>query len=172
MVFFKKKKEEKKIEEPISLPTIEELKKIVGKEQEEAKPKEILAIPKEIPEEIPKEIPKEEIEKLPAPPVPVFVKLEKYNEILDLLSSSKKAIETLVNSISLLEEIEEVRKETIRTIKSISTVVQERISDLEGYFLKPALKPKVEKKLKEIEGLETLIKDLKSQIQTLKSRLA
>ena len=173
MVLEKNDKEFKPQE--IKLPTLEDLKEeeesAKERKEETTKPEkseiQTLAPPTPTPQKPLPELPS--FPKLP--PVPVFIRLERYNDVIKSIGEVKNAISTLANSISLLEDVESVRRETLRTLKSVASLVDEKISDLESLFLRPAVKPKIRERLGEVKGLETLIKDLKSQIESLKNQL-
>jgi len=179
MLFGRKKEEVKKeVQEvqEIKLPTLEEIKKeTIGEKQvsEEVKPIQIeekiekpaLPLPEKKAEE--RKIKIEELRKV----APLFIKLEKYEEVLNIIDEVKSVLNLLRDSFSVFEENEKIRTETIETIKENIEMVGEKISSLDSILLRPAgYEEKREKEFKAEEVKDTLAA-LKSQIDKLKQEL-
>jgi len=178
MLFGRKKEEVKPEVQEIKLPTLEEIKKeTMGEKQvseEEPKPvqleekieKPALPLPEKKVEPESK-IKIEELRKV----APLFIKLEKYEEILNTIADVKSVLNLIKDSFSVFEENEKIRTETIEAIKENIEKVGEKISSLDSILLRPAgYEEKREKEFKAEEVKDTL-SALKSQIDKLKQEL-
>jgi small-conductance mechanosensitive channel len=124
MPLFGKKKEEpqpipEKTEE-FKLPKAEELAKDID-----------ISIPEE--PEVKTEKVRESRKEFP----PLFVKLERYEEILNTLNEVKNTLNSLKNSFFILNESERIRTETIELIKESIDKVERRVVALDEVLLKP-----------------------------------
>jgi chromosome segregation ATPase len=117
-----------------------------------------------------------EPEKLPPEPetyAPLFVKIERYKEVLNLLSEIKTTIVTLKNAFSVINELEKLRSETMKTIQASLNRVDTKVLSLDREFLRPK---GYEEELPEhfepeVENLSVIVEDLKSQVEKLKSKI-
>jgi hypothetical protein len=129
---------------------------------------------KEIPEKV---VPKivEKVEK-PKPvervrkEIPLFVKLERYDEILSTLNQLKITLQDLSNTLSVLREIDRIREANLRLFQESLSKLQERVSYFDSQFTRPTpLKPSP--KREEIKGVEEKINKLKSSLEKIKVEL-
>lgn len=139
MILFKKKAEKKIPEKVVPAPKIEE--KI-------EKPKVVEKVRKEI---------------------PLFVRLERYDEILSTLNQLKVSLQDLSNTLSVLQEIERIRDANLRMLQESLNRLQERVSYFDSQFTRPAFKPLPKKE--EIKGVEEKISKLKSSLEKIKVEL-
>ncbi|HDJ96724.1 MAG TPA: hypothetical protein ENG45_01485 [Candidatus Aenigmarchaeota archaeon] len=102
---------------------------------------------------------------------PLFVKIEKYAEILRMLNDIKNTLSTLKNGMKMLDEIEKIRKEVKEILTSSLNRIDARIVSMDQEFLRPKgfeeefptpMQP-------EVEHLQTVVDDLKAEIERLKS---
>jgi len=178
-MLFRRKKEEVKPEfqevQEVKLPTLEEInKESVGEKQvsEEVKPIQIeekiekptLPETKFEPE---RKIKIEELRKV----APLFIKLEKYEEILNTIADVKSVLNLLKDSFSVFEENERIRTETIEAIKENIERVGEKISSLDSILLRPAGYEERREKEFRAEEVKDTLSALKSQIDKLKQEL-
>jgi hypothetical protein len=178
-MLFRRKKEEVKPEfqevQEVKLPTLEEInKESVGEKQvsEEVKPIQIeekiekptLPETKVEPE---RKIKIEELRKV----APLFIKLEKYEEILNTIADVKSVLNLLKDSFSVFEENERIRTETIEAIKENIERVGEKISSLDSILLRPAGYEERREKEFRAEEVKDTLSALKSQIDKLKQEL-
>lgn len=147
-LFGRKKKVEEKIHEKLKFPELKELSK---------------------PEK------REEITK-PAS-APLFVKLERYKDILDTVSEIKMTMIKMRNAISILSELNNLINENLKMIKEAIDMMDKKIASLDSEFIKP---PSLQEKgLKEPPkvteefggGLSDVLSNLKNQVSQLKSEL-
>lgn len=156
MVFFKKKVEEevKKTEKGIR-----EIKQAVERE----KPVEDIK-----PIEMPK--PTEEPKK-PAF-APLFVKIDRYKSVLNMLNDLKATVILVKNAINVQENIEKVREDNRKLIESAINKIENKIVTLDSEFMRPkGFEDKMPPMLYESGSLEGVVEDLKVQIEDLKSEL-
>ena len=132
-------------------------KKDVGKEEVEKIKEETKDFPKV--EET--KIEKEEYS------IPLFVKIERYEEILSVLDELKILIRDASNAISMLNEIEKMRNENLAVIQRSFEKLKEKIEYFDSKFKKPRiLKESIPKQ--EISSIEESLNKLKSELEKMK----
>jgi len=153
MIF--KKKEDLSVEE--------RLKEIEKKIKGETKPENI---------EVPKTEIKKEVETKEEVSVPLFIKLDKYKNIVSALMQLKTYTIALKNSLVALEHIEKAREETISVLSKNLEKMNEKISELEKDLVKPIGFPYAPPEtFEELSTLQTSLTSLKSQIEQLKEEI-
>jgi len=179
MILFRKKKQEIQNIKPeplenLELPTLEDIKKL----EEEIK-KEIESSKKEIEtkENLENKVKKEinlhvdESVEISKPQLPVFVKLEKYQQIVMTLNDINSMIKSLESSLRLFKEIEKMREENLTTMRKELERLKEMLRKLNSIFKVEVRTEISEEREKEIKDLEKLLTDLKTQIESLKSEI-
>lgn len=154
MLFGRKKKEERH-EMPAELPPLS----LLDQPQLQMEP------PKSLP-------PKREQEK-PAV-APLFVKMDRYRQILTTIGNLKTALMIVKNSLATLNQIEKVRDETFSLVSDIVEKMDDKLIDLDNNLLRPAGfhdNTEVSTEQQDIRGIEATVADLQGQIQQLKSEL-
>ncbi|MEM5834253.1 MAG: hypothetical protein QXQ69_00175 [Candidatus Aenigmatarchaeota archaeon] len=136
---------------------------VVEKKVEEVKPK----LEEKSKEKKEEKIEEKKEEKIESPPV--FIKVEKYDEIVLEMGKIKDILEELKGILVSLKELEKTRKETLEEIHNISKDLEERVSKLYSTFLKPYSYEEVP--IEGTEEVENIIDELKSQIEELKSEM-
>jgi hypothetical protein len=196
-IFVTKKGEEPEIPEKIpEVPRAEELKDIARKlrellasEKAESKieikkPKEAEEKPEKIPIEELKEIakkieerPREEIKKEEVPEEkivgpPLFIKLERYHKILRHISELRRTLFVTKSAISTLAEIEKLREDNLKLLRKTIERIDNKLAELDRELLRPRELPEeYPEAATEVKGMESVITDLKSQLQSLKEEL-
>lgn len=169
MPLFGKKKEKTVPKEVIPpLPTIEKIMPI-----ETPRPTEkIIPLPPK-PENIekPKEIkPEREAER----PMfaPLFVKIDRYRQILNAIGYLKTSMVIIRNSLLTLNELDKAREETMKIIQEALEKTEKKISELDSELVRPSGYHELEKpEYQDVETIEATIADLKGQIEQLKSEV-
>lgn len=106
---------------------------------------------------------------------PLFIKLEKYRKILNMLNYIRTTMIMISNSISVLNELDRLRKENMKLIQDTLDRVNKHLMALDAEFMRPSglreMVPIMTHRIPEAptEGLEATISDLKYQIERLKA---
>ncbi|MEM5815000.1 MAG: hypothetical protein QXD89_00730 [Candidatus Aenigmatarchaeota archaeon] len=110
-----------------------------------------------------------EVEEVSAP---LFIKLDKYKNLVSSLMQLKTYLITLKNTIVAIEQLEKVRMESISTLSKTIEKMNEKISELEKYLVKPigfTFGPT--ETMEELFAVQSTLSSLKTQIENLKSEL-
>jgi len=160
MIFFRRKKEEEKTKD------IEEIKRVV--EEEKPSEEKVTEI-EEKPEETPTvEKPEEEKPKF----APLFVKIDRYRTVLNLLNDLKTTIMMVKNAIVIQKEIEKLTNDNRNLIESAVSKLDEKLSSLDSEFMRPkGFREEFPTVHEEKVGLKGVVDDLKVQVESLKSEL-
>jgi hypothetical protein len=165
MGLFKKKKPE---ERPKT--DLQEIKKAVGEEEK---------VPQTVPmKEIEKEVtPKPRADNKPEEVkkshkfAPLFVKIDRYNSVLNLLNDLKATTMMVKNAIVVQKEIEGLVEENRKLIEDGVKKVDNKLLSLDAEFIRPK---GFREELKSTVGgpeLDRVVDDLKTQVESLKLEL-
>ncbi|MEM7821626.1 MAG: hypothetical protein QXX38_02330 [Candidatus Aenigmatarchaeota archaeon] len=103
---------------------------------------------------------------------PLFVKLERYKQILDMLAEIKTTISTIRTLISLLNEVDRVRKESFEVVGNAVEKLEKKLIALDSEFLRPKeFKEESTIETHGTEGLESVISNLKNEVDQLRAEL-
>ncbi len=105
---------------------------------------------------------------------PLFVKMDKYRQILTTIGNLKTALMIVNNSLSTLHQIEKVRDQTFDIITDIANKMDDKLIELDNNLLRPAGYKGMDESLEEqqdIRGIEATVADLQGQISQLKNEL-
>jgi len=118
--------------------------------------------------------------------VPLFIKLDRYKNILHTISDLKQTVTKVKNAFEMFSEMERVKAQNLRVLEAAVQKVEARLGDLDSEFLRPAgMKEKEVERPQEFsvaeevqngsngndEGLHGMISDLRVQISKLKEEL-
>ncbi len=104
---------------------------------------------------------------------PLFVKIDRYRNILAALGAIKGAINLLSNSFAALNELDRARTQTMGVIRSALDKVGKKLDALDRDLVSPAgfsTRPTAED-YQDSRNVESTVADLKGQIQQLKDEL-
>lgn len=122
-----------------------------------------------------KEVPGEEVrpEEVKKPAfAPLFVKLDRYRQILYLMNELKTTMVAIKNAFSVLTEVDKLREESSKMIKSAIDKVDKRLVDLDSEFLRPSgFQEEFPSETYSVESLEGIVGNLKEQVNQLKAEL-
>jgi len=163
-IFRRKKEEEIKKEEP--KPISEDVEKIKEIVEEDMKKEEL---PKKPEERIEKPV----VAKKPERFAPLFVKIEKYKEILTLLTELKKSIDFYMKVNEKLEEIKKLEAEMEKIKEEMVKKINSKIVMLDEYFLRPKeFEEKLPKPIEPgIEDFDSVVRDLKSEVESIRKKI-
>ena len=105
---------------------------------------------------------------------PLFVKMDRYRQILTTIGNLKTALMIVKNSLATLRQIEKVRDDTFNIVSDIIEKMDDRLIDLDNNLLRPAGFHESEQgspEQQDIRSIEATVADLQGQIEQLKSEL-
>lgn len=102
---------------------------------------------------------------------PLFVKIERYDSVLNLLNDLKANVMMVKNAIVVQREIEKLAEDNRRLIEESVNKIDNKLLSLDAEFIRPKgfmddFRPSEKK-----SGLDGIVDDLKSQLDGLKSEL-
>lgn len=104
---------------------------------------------------------------------PLFVKIEKYTDVLLKLDKSKEEIRSLAALLTLLMGIEETRKSAEMTIKNHIASLTEILISLDDDFVQPQEAEGLVRERREVKSdVERYVNDLQRELKNLKSELS
>ena len=101
---------------------------------------------------------------------PLFVKIDRYSSVLNLLNDLKATIMMAKNAIVVQKEIERLAEENRKLIEDSVSKIDEKIIRLDSEFIRPK-GFKDDLKTSKDSGLDGVVDDLKAQVDDLKSEL-
>ncbi len=120
-------------------------------------------------------------EAMPTPPkaekkqkpefAPLFVRINKYRQILHTMNYMKTTINAVKSSISILKELDKLRDENLRMVEDAVNTVDQRMLTLDSSFMRPSGFVEEVPQLQDVENLGVTLEDLRSQINQLKSQI-
>ncbi len=111
---------------------------------------------------------------------PLFVKLDRYNNILVALSEIKKGLEAIKNVFSYVSELENLKSDSFRMLHDMVERIDKKLLFLDSEFIKPPEFADVSKKVAtktgagvyaETAGLEDIIKNMKNKIEDIRGQI-
>lgn len=105
---------------------------------------------------------------------PLFVKMDRYRQILTTIGNLKTALMIVKNSLGTLKQIEKVRDETFNIVSDIVEKMDDKLIALDNDLLRPAGfhgSEEVSSEQQDIRSIEATVSDLQGQIEQLKSEL-
>ncbi len=132
-----------------------------------------------LPEQKPVEQKKEEVRhkevKEPERPsfAPLFVKIDRYRQILNAIGYLKTTMIMIKNSLMTLNELDKARDETFKLIQDAVEKLEGRLSILDQELIRPTGYHEIAEKpeYQDVETVEATIADLKGQIEQLRVEL-
>ncbi len=157
MAFFGRRKQEEHENMPVELPSLSSLDQ-------------------QFPLESPAPPPPQPIKKEPEKPAiaPLFVKIDRYRQILGTIGNLKTALVIVKNSLGTLHQIEKTRDATFEIVSDIVNKMDEKLVNLDNELLRPAGFHETSESSPEkqdIRSIEATVADLQGQIEQLKSEL-
>lgn len=99
---------------------------------------------------------------------PLFVKLDKYKQILGVVAQLKHTITIAKNSLHILDQLARLRDENLRVIKSSIENVEKNLVALDTGFMRPG-GYKEPQQTEDIKKLDKTLNNLQGQIEKLKT---
>ena len=104
---------------------------------------------------------------------PLFVKIDRYRNILTSLGGIKSTIGIVRNSFAALNELDKARTQTMGVIQSALEKIEKKLGSLDNELIRPTgfqTQPSPDE-YQDVHNVEATVADLKGQIQQLKSEL-
>ena len=149
------------------------LLELIREKREEVKPEAIPAPPKKpAAEEKKVEVKEEEFHPEEGEFAPLFIKVERYRQVLQNLEELKVFNKNIGRLLQISQELEGIRRDNLATLFKMFQKVNEKIESLYSGLLKPSsLKvPGVEARA-EITKLDDVLEDLKKEITILRDEI-
>lgn len=111
---------------------------------------------------------------------PLFIKIDRYRQILNTIGNLKTIMIMLKNSLITLNELDKARNETFKIVQDAIEKLENRLNSLDQELVRPSgfqerttttfdTTEKLE--YQDVETIEATIADLKGQIEQLKAEL-
>ncbi|NCO96924.1 MAG: hypothetical protein COY38_02155 [Candidatus Aenigmarchaeota archaeon CG_4_10_14_0_8_um_filter_37_24] len=161
MPLFQRKKPEEKPK-----TNMEEIKRLFG---EKGNLPKLEGMPEIKREEKPKMPPEKKEEKPKF--APLFIKIDRYSFVLNLLNDLKATTMMVKNAIVMQKEIEKLAEENRMLIEDNINKIDDKLMRLDSEFIRPKGFKEELKIRRDKPGLDTIVDDLKTQVDGLKSEL-
>jgi DNA-binding ferritin-like protein len=109
----------------------------------------------------------------PAVFAPLFVKIDRYRNIISSVASLRTTAVVVKNTLAVMNELEKTKQQTTTLMKEAIEKLEKRLHSLDAELIRPAgLNTQAPTEVyQEVHGVEATLADLKSQIQQLKNEL-
>jgi hypothetical protein len=104
---------------------------------------------------------------------PLFVKIDRYRNILSTIASIKTTVVVVKNSMSVLAELDRARQQTMSVVRDAMERIEKRLGNLDTELVRPSgFSANVpQETYSEVQGVESTLAELKGQIAQLKNEL-
>ncbi|MFH0949151.1 MAG: hypothetical protein V1802_01560 [Candidatus Aenigmatarchaeota archaeon] len=104
---------------------------------------------------------------------PLFVKVEKYKEILITIQELKTFLVGMKQLFSVMHELESVRSDALNILRATLQRVEKNVVEIDSEFLRPkGLDLPITRDDMELRHIETSLSDLQHQLGTLRKELS
>ncbi|QQG39648.1 MAG: hypothetical protein HYS81_04735 [Candidatus Aenigmatarchaeota archaeon] len=103
---------------------------------------------------------------------PLFVKIDRYKEILQKLEEIKVSLHSVTDTMVLLNEVEHVRDSTMKAMRQAVTDLTDVLISLDGEFVRPEEAEIEIPRSKERARVTQYVSELQSELSNLKKELA
>jgi hypothetical protein len=100
---------------------------------------------------------------------PLFIKIDRYKNILRSLSELKTTLAIAKNAFVMLEQMEKIKSDNLNLISNAMDKVEKKLVVLDAEFLRPSGFQDEMSDTYEMESLQGVISDLRTQIEELKN---
>lgn len=104
---------------------------------------------------------------------PLFVKIDRYRNILSAITSIKTTVVVIRNSLGVMMELDKARQQAMSLMRDAMEKVDKRLSNLDNELVRPSgfTTQTPMDVSQDVHGVENTLSDLKSQIAQLKNEL-
>jgi hypothetical protein len=102
---------------------------------------------------------------------PLFVKIDRYRNILKSLGELRTTLVLMKNAFAMLEQIDKIKDENMNLIASALNSIEKKLISLDSEFLRPSGFENELSETYEFENVQLVISELHSQIEQLKTEM-
>ena len=102
--------------------------------------------------------------------MPVFIKIERYEDLISIIDELKSFHSALVEVKRIIDEIEAVRSSALSLLDRVNSRIDNRIKELDSFLSRPKGLP-LEKKTKEARDIDEAVSRLKEELEQLKKEI-
>src|SRR3989344_434846 len=102
---------------------------------------------------------------------PLFVKVDKYRDIISSIHEMKLYVSSTKQVFSVLQEIESLRSETLNVLRTTMQRLERSVIEMDAELLRPQGVTMTEEKSSEVTHIESSLTDLQKQLMDLKREL-
>jgi hypothetical protein len=147
---------------------VKEAREIIKELEKEERETEKVSIKEEAP--VPEAKPEAE-QKVASEFAPLFVRIDKYKQILQTMNYLKTTMNAVKSSLSILKELDTLRQENLKMVEDAVVKVEDRLAGLDSNFMRPSGFSEEVPELRHVENVEITLDDLKGQINQLKAQI-
>ncbi|MBS3051366.1 MAG: hypothetical protein J4400_04400 [Candidatus Aenigmarchaeota archaeon] len=129
--------------------------------------KEVMEMPDE---EMPLQMPMAQLKEKESA-APLFVKVDKYRDIISTIHEMKLYVSTTKQVFSVLQEIESLRSDTLNVLRATMQRLERSVIEMDAELLRPQGVTMTEEKSSEVTHIESSLTDLQKQLMDLKREL-
>ena len=103
---------------------------------------------------------------------PLFIKLDKYKQILNLMAELRTTIATVKNTFVVLNELEKIKANSFKVLEKAIEKIEKKLISLDSQFLRPAgFEEEFPQEVAGMEELSDVLSSLKSQVEQLRREI-
>jgi chromosome segregation ATPase len=102
---------------------------------------------------------------------PLFVRINKYRQILQTMNYLKTTLNATKSTLSVLKELDKMRKENLKMVEDAIDKVEKRLLTLDSTFMRPSGYVEKVPEFHDVESLGPTLEDLRGQINQLKAQI-
>lgn len=102
---------------------------------------------------------------------PLFIKIDRYREVIQQLEEIRKTLGTIKNLLNLLANVDELKGETMNTFKDAISEVTDSLISLDEQFIRPEGVEEIVPEPETQTEVESYMTDLRSELKDLRKKL-
>jgi hypothetical protein len=102
---------------------------------------------------------------------PLFVKLERYRNILKTLGEIKTTLAITKNAFKMFEQIDKIEDDNMNLIRAAIENIEAKLTSLDSEFMRPSGFEEETAETEEFDNVQTVLSDLQVQIEQLRGHM-
>jgi hypothetical protein len=102
---------------------------------------------------------------------PLFVRIDKYKNILQNMNYLKTTVSAVKSSLSILKELDALRQDNLKMVEEAVVKVEGKLANLDSNFMRPSGFSEDAPELRYVDDVEITLDDLKNQISQIKAQI-